>query len=365
MGALIVDRIRLLTQQPTTAGAQPALSGALSRALCYLQGRSTANKARQGSGPSGRPRILCLQGSPDVPAQYIACMNSIFSAQVLPCPISDFPQFRRGRERIATPNQCRSSRMTGCTLSAISPLCRSWRSQLTLACSGGATPPSFSRRCTSQRASTSSHLAPRPSCSISWRVTTAVPTDPCLFSRAGAAQHRGGTRSHQPQSRVPCFVGPGGELWTGNAPLALGAIRFHVAGLSEKGSSLSTLVPAAYSLVALSSPHSPPQLCLPLSAPTDSICSRLVLAVIPAASKTPRCGLSCVVLLSQGGGPPPCRFLNSHPMSQTDRTLMKNSGVTRPQKPIDLGFVCSVCLSIFCEVMQPRPAQHQPLFLAL
>jgi hypothetical protein len=30
-----------------------------------------------------QPRILCLQGSPDGPEQYVAVMNSIFSAQRL------------------------------------------------------------------------------------------------------------------------------------------------------------------------------------------------------------------------------------------------------------------------------------------
>ena len=80
-GAQIVERIRTLTQQGlgSTEGPAPvpALSGALSRALCYLKGRSKGTSSARGLSS----RILCLQGSPDVQSQYIACMNSIFSAQ--------------------------------------------------------------------------------------------------------------------------------------------------------------------------------------------------------------------------------------------------------------------------------------------
>ncbi|KAL0055625.1 hypothetical protein WJX82_002545 [Trebouxia sp. C0006] len=57
----------------------PCWSAALSRALCLIhkqQGTSASSRA-EGS----KPRILCINGSPDVPAQYIATMNAIFSAQ--------------------------------------------------------------------------------------------------------------------------------------------------------------------------------------------------------------------------------------------------------------------------------------------
>ncbi|EPS73731.1 hypothetical protein M569_01027, partial [Genlisea aurea] len=57
------------------------LSGSLSMALCYIQRIfRTGNRHPQ-------PRILCLHGSPDGPGQYIAIMNSIFSAQRLMVPI--------------------------------------------------------------------------------------------------------------------------------------------------------------------------------------------------------------------------------------------------------------------------------------
>jgi len=57
----------------------PCWSAALSRALCLVH-------KLQGDVPASRtdvpkPRILCINGSPDVPGQYIAVMNAIFSAQ--------------------------------------------------------------------------------------------------------------------------------------------------------------------------------------------------------------------------------------------------------------------------------------------
>lgn len=68
-----------------------ALSGALSRALCLVHRlrppAAAANAAAQLAPgrppPAGqcRPRLLCLVGSPDVPAQYVPVMNAIFSAQ--------------------------------------------------------------------------------------------------------------------------------------------------------------------------------------------------------------------------------------------------------------------------------------------
>ena len=69
----------------------PALAGAISRALCFLHrqqlGRSQAG-GQQGLGSrvyqqQRKARILCLHASPDVPAQYIAMMNAVFSAQVM------------------------------------------------------------------------------------------------------------------------------------------------------------------------------------------------------------------------------------------------------------------------------------------
>lgn len=57
------------------------LSGSLSMALCYIQRVFR-------SGPlHPQPRILCLHGSPDGPGQYVAIMNSIFSAQRSMVPI--------------------------------------------------------------------------------------------------------------------------------------------------------------------------------------------------------------------------------------------------------------------------------------
>ncbi|KAL0018611.1 hypothetical protein WJX77_010552 [Trebouxia sp. C0004] len=57
----------------------PCWSAALSRALCLIhkQQGTSASSRTEGS----KPRILCINGSPDLPAQYIATMNAIFSAQ--------------------------------------------------------------------------------------------------------------------------------------------------------------------------------------------------------------------------------------------------------------------------------------------
>ncbi|CAO2033833.1 unnamed protein product [Urochloa humidicola] len=63
------------------ANAASLLSGALSLALCYIQ-RIFRSGTRH-----PQPRILCLQGSPDGPEQYVAVMNSIFSAQRSMVPI--------------------------------------------------------------------------------------------------------------------------------------------------------------------------------------------------------------------------------------------------------------------------------------
>ncbi|XP_058089602.1 general transcription and DNA repair factor IIH subunit TFB4 isoform X2 [Magnolia sinica] len=57
------------------------LSGSLSLALCYIQRVFRAGPLHP------QPRILCLQGSPDGPEQYVAVMNAIFSAQRSMIPI--------------------------------------------------------------------------------------------------------------------------------------------------------------------------------------------------------------------------------------------------------------------------------------
>lgn len=57
------------------------LSGSLSMALCYIQ------RIIRGGPSHPQPRILCLQGSPDGPQQYVAVMNSIFSAQRSMVPV--------------------------------------------------------------------------------------------------------------------------------------------------------------------------------------------------------------------------------------------------------------------------------------
>lgn len=85
----------------TIAGTSCQFSSALSRMLCFinsLQCRAAAAAAGAGlSGGAGASagggasagvrkqqpmRLLCLTAAPDVPSQYIAVMNSIFSAQV-------------------------------------------------------------------------------------------------------------------------------------------------------------------------------------------------------------------------------------------------------------------------------------------
>ncbi|KAK3152047.1 hypothetical protein QOZ80_2BG0153600 [Eleusine coracana subsp. coracana] len=64
-----------------SGNAASLLSGALSLALCYIQ-RIFRSGTRH-----PQPRILCLQGSQDGPEQYVAVMNSIFSAQRSSVPI--------------------------------------------------------------------------------------------------------------------------------------------------------------------------------------------------------------------------------------------------------------------------------------
>ncbi len=74
----LVSKVNVLSAD---YGSPPCWSAALSRALCLIhkqQGTSALSRTE-----SSKPRILCINGSPDVPAQYIATMNAIFSAQVL------------------------------------------------------------------------------------------------------------------------------------------------------------------------------------------------------------------------------------------------------------------------------------------
>ncbi|XP_038705353.1 general transcription and DNA repair factor IIH subunit TFB4 [Tripterygium wilfordii] len=67
--------------EPEGKIASSLLSGSLSLAVCYIQRVFR-------SGPlHPQPRILCLQGSPDGPEQYVAIMNAIFSAQRSMVPI--------------------------------------------------------------------------------------------------------------------------------------------------------------------------------------------------------------------------------------------------------------------------------------
>lgn len=70
-----------LSEEKSSVGTFSLLSGSLSLALCYIQ-----RVFRSGS-LHPQPRILCLQGSPDGPEQYVAVMNGIFSAQRSMVPI--------------------------------------------------------------------------------------------------------------------------------------------------------------------------------------------------------------------------------------------------------------------------------------
>ncbi|KAL7115252.1 hypothetical protein ABFS83_04G170200 [Erythranthe nasuta] len=77
-----VDKDESLCREESVDGQGfSLLSGSLSMALCYIQRVFR-------SGPlHPHPRILCLHGSPDGPGQYVAIMNSIFSAQRSMVPI--------------------------------------------------------------------------------------------------------------------------------------------------------------------------------------------------------------------------------------------------------------------------------------
>lgn len=60
----------------------PALAGALSRVLCFLHGQQQG--AAPGRDGHRKTRVLCLQASADISAQYIPFMNAVFSAQARP-----------------------------------------------------------------------------------------------------------------------------------------------------------------------------------------------------------------------------------------------------------------------------------------
>ncbi|KAA0047669.1 RNA polymerase II transcription factor B subunit 4 [Cucumis melo var. makuwa] len=64
-----------IKEDPKGGTMSSLLSGSLSMALCYIQ------KVFRSGSLHPQPRILCLQGSPDGPEQYVAIMNAIFSAQ--------------------------------------------------------------------------------------------------------------------------------------------------------------------------------------------------------------------------------------------------------------------------------------------
>ncbi|CAA6664933.1 unnamed protein product [Spirodela intermedia] len=78
-----VERDRQLCRDGERAAATTSslLSGSLSLALCYIQ------RVFRSGILHPQPRILCLQGSPDGPDQYVAVMNAIFSAQRSVVPI--------------------------------------------------------------------------------------------------------------------------------------------------------------------------------------------------------------------------------------------------------------------------------------
>ncbi|XP_043713115.1 general transcription and DNA repair factor IIH subunit TFB4-like isoform X2 [Telopea speciosissima] len=77
----VIEDERLSKDESPEGIVSSLLSGSLSLALCYIQRVFR-------SGPlHPQPRILCLQGSPDGPEQYVAVMNAIFSAQRSMVPI--------------------------------------------------------------------------------------------------------------------------------------------------------------------------------------------------------------------------------------------------------------------------------------
>lgn len=77
---LITDE-QLSKEEPEGKIKPSLFSGSLSMALCYIQ------RVFRSGALHPHPRILCLQGSPDGPEQYVAIMNAIFSAQRSSVPI--------------------------------------------------------------------------------------------------------------------------------------------------------------------------------------------------------------------------------------------------------------------------------------
>ncbi|TYJ35624.1 hypothetical protein E1A91_A05G249600v1 [Gossypium mustelinum] len=77
---LIKDE-QLSKEEPEGKVKSSLFSGSLSMALCYIQ------RVFRSGALHPHPRILCLQGSPDGPEQYVAIMNAIFSAQRSSVPI--------------------------------------------------------------------------------------------------------------------------------------------------------------------------------------------------------------------------------------------------------------------------------------
>ncbi|XVE55350.1 hypothetical protein DITRI_Ditri03aG0151800 [Diplodiscus trichospermus] len=80
---LIKDE-QLSKEEPERRIKSSLLSGSLSMALCYIQ------RVFRSGALHPHPRILCLQGSPDGPEQYVAIMNAIFSAQRSMVPIDSY-----------------------------------------------------------------------------------------------------------------------------------------------------------------------------------------------------------------------------------------------------------------------------------
>jgi len=76
----IKERLVNLISHSDMQGEGPALAGALSRVLCYLQ-RIRSGQVGGSREGQRKARILAIQASPDVSAQYISFMNAIFSAQ--------------------------------------------------------------------------------------------------------------------------------------------------------------------------------------------------------------------------------------------------------------------------------------------
>jgi Transcription factor Tfb4 len=81
------------------SGQAGSMSAALSQALCMLSRRVSkgggSSSAENSQRIGVRPRILVIQTSLDVPGQYIACMNAIFSAQRLGATIDAAAVTRR------------------------------------------------------------------------------------------------------------------------------------------------------------------------------------------------------------------------------------------------------------------------------